>query len=298
MYTIACIPAFNEGDRIRKVVSEVSQFVDKVIVCDDGSNDNTQMEAESAGAYVIVHKKNMGKGAAMKSLFEFAKSSNTDVIVTIDADGQFLPKEIPKLVKSLTEQNADIVVGYRFDDKTEMPKYRKVGNKMLDKITNIAESLPIRDTQSGFRSYSKNAIKKTEFTTDGFGADSEILINASKKGLKIIEEKVTVIYNTGGRTSTKNPILHTSEVVISIVEQISMKHPLKYLGIPGILLILISIMFGGNLITLFNETRYFSIPLTMIVLASLIIGSMLILMSVILYSITVTMHKKNNLIRD
>ncbi len=298
MFTIACIPAYNEEGRIGKTVEEVLQYVYTVVVCDDGSKDQTKNEAEESGAYVIKHQNNMGKGAAMKSLFKFANASNSDVIITIDADRQFLPEEIPKLVKSLTEQNADIVVGYRFDDKTEMPKYRKVGNKVLDKITNIAESLPIRDTQSGFRSYSKNAIKKIEFTTNGFGADSEILIDASKKGLKIVEEKVTVIYNTGERTSTKNPISHTSEVVISIVEQISMKHPLKYLGIPGILLIFTSIVFGGNLIALFNETRYFSIPLTMIVLASLIIGSMLILMSVLLYSITVSMYKKNNYIKN
>ncbi len=288
LFTIACIPAYNEEGRIGKTVLEVSQYVDKVIVCDDGSSDNTNNEAEISGAYVIKHQKNLGKGAGMKSLFKFVKASNADIVITIDADGQFLPKEIPKLIKTLTEQNADIVVGYRFDNKTDMPKYRKVGNKILDKITNIAESLPVRDTQSGFRVYSKNAIKKIEFTTDGFGADSEILISASKHGMKILEDKVTVIYNTGGRTSTKNPISHTSEVVISIVEQIAMKHPLKYLGIPGIGLIITSIIFGMNLLTVFNETRYFSIPITFVVLGSLIMGSMLILMSVLLYSITIT----------
>jgi len=298
LFTLACIPAYDEEGRIGKTILEVSQYVDKVIVCDDGSSDNTANEAEMSGAYVIRHQKNIGKGAAMKSLFKFARASNSDIVITIDADRQFLPKEIPRLIKPIIEQNADIVVGYRFDDKTEMPKYRKIGNKMLDKITNMAESLPIRDTQSGFRSYSKNAIKKIEFTTDGFGADSEILIDASKKGLKILEEKVTVIYNTGERTSTKNPISHTTEVVISIVEQIAMKHPLKYLGVPGILLILTSIIFGENLITLFNETRYFSIPLTMIVLGTMIIGSMLMLMSVLLYSITASISKKNNGIRE
>ena len=160
LFTLACIPAYNEEGRIGKTALEVSQYVDQVIVCDDGSSDNTKNEAESAGAYVIKHQKNLGKGAAMKSLFKFAKASNVDIIITIDADGQFLPKEIPKLIKSLSENNSDIVVGNRFDDKTEMPKYRKFGNQMLDKITNLAENLPVKDTQSGFRAYSKNAIKK------------------------------------------------------------------------------------------------------------------------------------------
>ena len=294
MYIIACIPAYNEAEGIKKTVLDVSQFVDKVIVCDDGSKDNTTDEAEDAGAYVIRHQKNIGKGAAMKSLFKFAKASNADIIVTIDADGQFIPKEIPKLIKPITEHNADVVIGYRFDDKTEMPKYRRVGNKFLDKITNLAEKLPVRDTQSGFRTYSKEAIQKIEFTTDGFGADSEILISASKNDLKILEEKVTVIYNTGRKTSTKNPISHTSEVVGSVIEQIAMKHPLKYLGIPGIVSIITGVVFLTNLISLFNEARYFSIPLTMIVSGLLIIGAMLILMSILLYSITVFGNKKNS----
>ena len=101
-----------------------------------------------------------------------------------------------------------------------------------------------------------------------------------------------MIYNTGGKTSTKNPISHTSEVLTSVIEQIALRHPLKYLGIPGIMLIATSIIFGINLITLFNETRYFSIPVTFIVLGTLIMGSMLILMSVLLYSITITSNQK------
>ena len=288
LFTLACIPAYNEEGRIGNTVLEVSQYVDQVIVCDDGSSDNTRNEAKSAGAYVIKHQNNLGKGATMKTLFEFAKASNADIMITIDADGQFLPKEIPKLIKPITEQNIDVVIGNRFDDKKEMPKYRKIGNKFLDKITNLAEDLDIKDTQSGFRSYSKLAIDKIEFTADGFGADSEILIDAAKKELRLSEERVTVIYNTGGRTSTKNPIAHTSEVVVSVVEQIALRHPLKYLGVPGIVLIITSIIFGINLITVFNETRYFSVPITFIVLGTLIIGTMLVLMGVLLYTITIT----------
>lgn len=294
MFKLACIPAYNEEGRIRKTVLEVSQYVDKVIVCDDGSSDNTQNEAESSGAYVIKHQKNQGKGAAMKSLFKFAKASNADIIITIDADRQFLPKEIPKLIKPIIEQEFDIVIGNRFDDKMEMPKYRKLGNDILDKITNLAEDLDIKDSQSGFRAYSKKAIEKIKFSTEGFGADSEILISAAKNNLKMTEEKVTVIYNTGERTSTKNPISHTSEVVVSVVEQIAIRHPLKYLGIPGVVLIFTSILFGMNLIAVFNETRYFSIPVTLIVLGTLIIGSMMILMSVLLYSMSITNKKQRN----
>ena len=172
-----------------------------------------------------------------------------------------------------------------------MPQYRKIGNKILDKITNLAEDIGVRDTQSGFRSYSKKAIEIINFSTNGFGADSEILIDAAKKKLKMSEEKITVIYNTGGRTSTKDPITHTSEVIASVVEQIAIKNPLKYLGIPGMISIFISVIFGIHLIIGFNETGYFSIPITLIVLGSLIIGLMLILISVLLYSIIISSKK-------
>lgn len=291
MFTIACIPAYNEERNIAKTIRNVAKFVNQVIVCDDGSTDNTVLEAENAGAYVIKLQKNSGKGAALKEIFKFAKSSNIDIMITIDADGQFVPEEIPILLKPIIEKKSDIVVGYRFDDKTEMPQYRKIGNKILDKITNLAEDIGVRDTQSGFRSYSKKAIEIINFSTNGFGADSEILIDAAKKKLKISEEKITVIYNTGGRTSTKDPITHTSEVIASILEQIAIKNPLKYLGIPGMISIFISVIFGIHLIIGFNETGYFSIPITLIVLGSLIIGLMLILISVLLYSVIISSKK-------
>jgi len=292
LYTIACIPAYNEESNIRKTIENVGKFVDKVIVCDDGSNDRTVAEAENTGAYVIKCQKNKGKGAALQELFKFAKASNADIMITIDADGQFIADEIPLLLKPIIEKKSDIVIGYRFDDKTEMPKYRKIGNKFLDKITNLAEDIGVRDTQSGFRSYSKKAIETINFNTDGFGADSEILINATEKKLKVSEEKVTVIYNTGGRTSSKNPISHTTEVIGSIIEKIALKHPLKYLGIPGIALIFTSIIFGINLSTVFNETGYFSIPITLIVLGTLLVGTMMILISVLLYTLNINTAKK------
>jgi len=291
MKILACIPAFNEENIIGEVVKKTLSYVDKVIVCDDGSWDNTFNEAKISGAEVIHHSKNLGKGAALKSLFNYARNSNFDVIVTIDGDGQFLAEEISKLVKSIVEKKSDIVIGYRFDDKTEMPSYRKVGNKILDKITSLASDLPFRDTQSGFRAYSKKAIDLITFQTNGFGADSEILINISKKGLRISEEKVTVIYNTGRKTSTKNPLSHSGEVITSIIELVAIRHPLKYLGILGIIFLIIGIIFSVIIISTFNDTRYFSIPFTLLSMSSLLIGLMLLLMSVLLFSINKSLNK-------
>ena len=292
MNTLVCIPAFNEEGAIGKLVRKTLSYVDSVVVCDDGSSDNTAKEAENSGAHIIVHDENRGKGSALKSLFEHARHSSADIIVTIDGDGQFLPEEIKKLTKPIIEKTSDIVVGYRFDNDTEMPSYRKIGNKILDHATNIATSIPIRDTQSGFRAYSKNAIELIEFSNDGFTADSEILIDASKHGLRISEEKITVIYDTGRRTSTKNPILHGSNVLGSLIEMILVKHPLKYLGIPGLIVIFCGVLLSSYTISVFNQTALLPIPFALVSIGLLLLGFLLLMTSGILFAINRSIFHK------
>jgi len=285
MLKIVCIPAYNEEKTIDDIVKRSLNFVDKVIVCDDGSQDFTSKRAEQSGAVIIKHEKNKGKGAAFKSLFNYAKKINADIMVTIDGDGQFLPEEINKLINPIIEKNVDVVIGNRHDSNKEMPVYRQAGNKMLDKITQLASNLPFNDTQSGFRAYSKKAIESINFFTDGFGVDSEIIVDASNKGLKISEEKITVLYNTHGKTSTKDPITHSAGVITSLIELIAINHPLKFLGIPGFILLIIGLIFSIIVLSIFNEDRFFSIPSTLVALGSLVLGIMLLLMSVVLYSI-------------
>ncbi len=291
MQKIACIPAYNEEKSIHEVVKDSFQFVDKVIVCDDGSNDKTAEEAKKAGASVITHKKNSGKGSALRSLFDYAKEIEFDVLITIDGDGQFFPKEIPKLITPITENGYDVVIGNRANGKTEMPKYRKFGNTVLDKMTNAASELPFNDTQSGFRAYSKKAIQQIQFLSNGYASDSEILIDASKKGLRITEEKIQVNYNTEGKTSTKHPVTHSSGVIIKLIELIAVKSPLKYLGIPGALLVILGIYYAGVVISIFNETNYFSIPTSLIALGSFVIGLVLLLGSLILVVINISLRR-------
>ena len=292
MFKIVCMPAYNEENLIFDLIKKIEPFVDKVVVCDDGSTDKTEQKARDAGAHVIRHKKNLGKGGAMKSLFNYAKNIDADIVITMDGDGQFLPEEIPRIMKPVIEQKADVVLGYRFDDADDMPTYRKFGNKFLDKMTSLASELPFRDTQGGFRAYSKKAIQLIKFSTNGFGVDSEIVVNASKQNLKIVEEKVTVIYNTGGKTSTKTPLVHVSEVLKTILEMVAIYHPLKYLGIPGLFSMIIGISVGLFVLITFNDTRYFSIPFMLISIATTILGLLLLLMSVVLFSISKSVNQK------
>ena len=293
MYVLACFPAYNEEGIIGNLIKKTLPLVDSVVVCDDGSSDLTSKEAKDAGAFVIQHSHNKGKGAALKSLFDFARHTNADIIVTIDGDGQFLPEEIPKLTKDIEDGKSDIVIGYRFETEKDMPSYRKFGNKVLDELSKQAANLNLRDTQSGFRAYSKHAIKKIYFKNDGFAADSEILIDASEKNLSIYENNVTVLYNTGTKTSTQNPIRHGSGVFISLLELVLMKRPITFLGIPGFIILIIGIISSTITLTLFNETRYFSVPTTLISVGFLTVGIMLILVSGILFSINRSIQNKS-----
>jgi len=293
LFVVACIPAYNEEKNIGKLVKDCLKQVDKVVVCDDGSTDFTIKEARDAGAFVITHLHNKGKGAALKSLFDFANHSNVDIIVTIDGDGQFLPEEIPKLTKDIENGKSDIVIGYRFETENDMPLYRKFGNKLLDELSKKASNLNLRDTQSGFRAYSKHAIEKIYFKNDGFAADSEILINASEKNMTISEHNVSVLYNTGNKTSSQNPIRQGSSVLIHLLELILMKRPLTFLGIPGFVLLIIGIISSSITMNIFNETRYFSVPFTLISMVFLTVGIMLILVSGILFSFNRTIHNRS-----
>ncbi|QMU53924.1 MAG: glycosyltransferase [Nitrosopumilus sp.] len=279
---IVCIPAFNAGKTIRDVSQRCKKFCDEVLVCDDGSTDNTALEG---GALVVKHKKNMGKGAALRTLFKESIRKDVEIIVTIDGDGQFLPEEIPNLTTPIKDNSAEVVIGYRFESKN-MPKYRKVGNKILDRLVKITSDLPYHDTQSGFRAYQKQVLESLNFQENGFGADTEILMQITKKNVSVKEEEITVLYNLENSTSTKNPISHFSSLVLMIIEIIAIKHPLRYLGIPGIGLMIIGIIFSVIVISFFNETRQFSIPSTLIALGSFVSGLMLLLMSTVLFSIS------------
>ncbi|OLE41216.1 MAG: glycosyl transferase [Thaumarchaeota archaeon 13_1_20CM_2_39_20] len=277
--------------RVCGLVEECLKYSDEVIVCDDGSIDDTTTEAKRGGATVISHAKNRGKGAALKSLFNVAKDLKADVIVTIDGDGPFLPQEIDKIVKPILDGKADVVIGYGFEKDNEIPAYRKIGMKILDKITNMASELPFRDTQSGFRAYSHKATELITFESDQFGVDAEILMDASRKGLRIVQEKVTVLYDTGEKTSTKNHVSHSADVVNSLLEQVVLRRPLRYLGLPGVSLTIVGIAFSIVVISLFNQTRYFSIPWTLVSMGAVLIGILLILMSIVLFSIGRALRK-------
>lgn len=214
-YIVICIPAFNEEKTIGHIVSQSKMYGRQILVCDDGSVDHTSDEASKNGAIVMTHTRNVGKGAALKSLLQEANKLNPDVIVTLDADGQHDPSDIPILTTPVLHNQADVVVGCRFNGNNHIPSYRRLGNSLLSRMTNWSAGTRILDTQSGFRAYSSKVVPWVSIKENGMGVDSEILINLAKKGFRIEERNITVTYS--GDTSTLNPVSHIVRVVWSIV---------------------------------------------------------------------------------
>ena len=222
---------------------------------DDGSEDKTAEIARLAGALVIEHESNMGKGAAIKTAFERAKILDMDILVLLDADGQHNPDEIPDLVKPILENKADIVIGSRFmGDGYDIPLYRRFGQEVLTKATNMTSNVNVTDSQSGFRAFSKNALD-LNLSESGFSIESEIIVDATRKGLKIKEVPISCRYDVEG--STLNPIVHGFGVLGRILLMISGERPLFLFWIVGFTMTCVGLLLGTWAIRTSNITNGF-----------------------------------------
>lgn len=213
---VAIIPAYNEEEALADVIAKTSKYVDRVIIVNDGSADRTADVAIEAGAELINHPTNLGKGEALKSGFEAIDDDS--IIVTIDGDGQHNPDEIPIILKPIIEDGADLVNGsrYLYGHEENTPAYRRVGQRVLDIATNVSAGIKVTDSQSGFRAFSPKARDCFRFKDTGFGIESEMLVDAAEAGLKIVEVPITVRYDVDG--STKDPVTHGVGVLLKIMK--------------------------------------------------------------------------------
>jgi len=287
---IACIPAYNEESHIENLVKSAKCHVDSVVVCDDGSTDNTTNIAKKAGAVVISHKINKGYGAAVITLFNYARENNADTMITLDGDGQHDPDQIPLLVNTISKHNVDVVIGSRFlNNNIEAPGYRQKGIKIITSTANYGTDLKVSDSQSGFRAYSKIAINSIHPTEENMSVSTEILFKISNKGLSLAEVPITVSYD--GDTSEHNPISHGVSVLANTIKYVSIKHPLQFYGIPGIILVTLGIILGGLFLNgyLNNQVILYGMMVGSVVL--FLLGSILSVTAIILFSMV-------NLIRN
>ena len=281
---MAVIPAFNEEVTIGSVVLDAMNYVDSVVVIDDGSDDKTSMIAEMAGATVVKHKKNGGYGAALQSCFKYARDGNADSMVILDSDGQHDPLYIPHLMEKINE-GADVVIGSRFlNGKNNVPIYRKAGMKVLDIVTNSVSGLDVSDTQSGYRAYSKKAINNIMINGYGMSAGSEILIQAKNSDLKIEEVPIICSYDVDD-PSTHNPIRHGIDVLMGIVRAVGISRPLTYLGIPGVLLVVLGCIISMWILQGYNAGGFLPFGPTMIMMLLIIVGSLSAFSGIMLYSV-------------
>ena len=286
MKVIACIPAYNEEKNIAKVLLKTKKHVDYIITCNDGSTDYTGEIAECLSNQTLNHKMRLGYGRSLIDLFREALKYKSKVIVTIDADGQHNPDEIPKLIKPILDGKADIVVGSRFlSNKIETKKYRRFGIKVLNLLTRKASGRHIKDSQCGFRAYNQHALQKLHLTEDKMGIDTEILIKASELGLRIVEVPVYVHY-FGLNTSKQNPISHASDVITAIIRRVVEREPLKYFGLPALVSLAIAIFFSMRTFDLYTTTGVLVTNLAIVSMFSFMFFIFLMNMSITLYALS------------
>jgi len=290
---IVGIPAFNEEKNIAVLIIQLKKIADKIIVCNDGSTDLTSEIAEELGATMINHKKNLGYGAAIRSIFLKSKDLDGDILVTFDADGQHRIEDINRVINPIINGESDLVIGSRFLDESakEVPRYRKAGIKLITKITNATIKKQLTDSQSGFRAYSKKVLNELNPSELGMGISTEILIKASAKNFRISEVPIKIVYD--GDTSTHNPISHGSSVLLSTIKFTSIEHPLKFYGIPSMIFFAIGLLFTSLSIEYYADIGRLNTNLTLIGAGSILIAVVLLLTGILLYSLVSVVREKN-----
>src|SRR6266581_2540786 len=268
---IAAIPAYNEGTTIGSVVLKARQFASEVVVIDDGSTDDTAETAALAGAHVIRHARNLGKGMAVRSAWLYARQREPDAFVLLDGDHQHDPHDIPRIVEPILASSADVALGVRWGKTSGMPLYRRIGKRALDYATAAAtKNGLLTDSQCGFRVFSSQALRVIEPTDNGLSIESQMLLEAQERNLRIQEVNIDARYDIEG--STLSPGRHGSSVLGRIVTLVSEKRPLFFFGVSGAVLLLIAAALGVFLLQIYYATRAFAIGYAFIVVLFGIVG--------------------------
>jgi len=244
---IVGIPVYNEAATIAEVVTGALAHADEVVVVDDGSDDPTRTVASAAGATVVVHEQNRGYGAALGTIFRYARDRGASQLVVLDGDGQHDIDDIPNLLGTQRETGAEIVTGSRFGtpEGSEVPAYRQVGLAVINLLTNASLRLgysyrPISDTQCGFRAYDRRAVETLANGSDvgaGMGASLDILFEAAREGYEVAEVPTEIDYDVED-ANTQNPVRHGLGLLVSLFVTLCRDRPFRIAALAlGILLL-------------------------------------------------------------
>lgn len=214
------IPAYNEEMLIGHLVEEVKKNGLDCLVIDDGSADKTKEEAERAGADVISHSKNLGKGSSLRTGFKKAIEDDYDFVIVMDGDGQHHPDELENFIRAAEKGDAAIILGNRMEDPKGMPLIRRLTNWFMSSLISTITGQRLPDTQCGFRLIRTEVLRSVPLTTDKYEIESEVLIKAAKAGFKIRSIPIRSIYR--GEKSQIRPLKDTLRFV-SFIFRITFK---------------------------------------------------------------------------
>ncbi len=289
MIVIIAFPAYNEESYIGSLVLKAKRYADEVVVCDDGSNNGTASVARLAGATVLSYGVNRGKGFAIQRILEYARQFLPDVLVLLDADGQHNPDEIPLLINAVLD-GYDLVIGSRQADIKKAPFYRRIGQGILSYSTDAVAGIKVtKDSQSGFRALSRKAISEITILEDGFAVETEMIVKALEKGLKITEVPISCIYTRDG--STLNPIYHGLGVMERMVSMISERRPLFFFGGVGVIMAILGILAGIRVVE--TVSKFGVIPI-----GSALLSVFLIMMATLCIFAGTILHMLTKLLRN
>jgi glycosyltransferase involved in cell wall biosynthesis len=227
----------------------------------------------------VRHAENKGYGSAIQSILNEAKKRNADILVTLDADAQHNPEEIPSLVKAISE-GFDVVIGSREIQSNLIPTYRRMGQRVLSYLTYIASRKRLSDTESGFRAYSRKALATLELKEKGMAISSEIVSAATSKGLKVTEVPISVIYTKD--SSTMNPVRHGFGVLNRIMVMISERRPLLFFGLFGGISIVLGIVAGVIVMRVLFAEQVLNMGTALISMLLITVGVLCIFTGIIL----------------
>jgi glycosyltransferase involved in cell wall biosynthesis len=267
---VAIIPAFNEERNVGSVVLRLRHVLDSVIVVNDGSHDATEEVARLAGAQVISHPTNRGYGAAIRTGLAAAQKLDPRAVVLMDADGQHRVEDVVDLVRPIVEDEADVAVGSRFvDDRTQVPRMRKVAQHGLTWLSNVGSGVKLTDSQSGMRAFGPRALDSLLLSSTSMAAASEMQFLASDARLRVCEVPIEIRYF--GEVK-RNPIGQGLDVLNGIIRLVSLRRPLLFFGLPGLLLVMVGVYLALDVVLTFDRVHVLLVGQLIFAVAFLIIG--------------------------